>query len=57
MIKVGDYVIPRIIGIMDYGDPPYIVTEISNDKIYTIVQTIKFYKHKLKLPEEKIRKA
>jgi hypothetical protein len=57
MIKVGDYVIPRIIGIMDYGDPPYIVTEISEDNTYTIVQTIKSYKHKLKLPEKKIRKA
>jgi len=32
-IKVGDYVIPKIIGIMDYGDPPYVVTEISKDKI------------------------
>ena len=57
MIKVGDYVIPKIIGIMDYGDPPYVVTEISKDKIYTLVQTIKSYKHTLKLPEKKIRKA
>ena len=57
MIKVGDYVIPKIVGVLEPGDPPYIVTEISEDKIYTIVQTIKFYKHKLKVPEEKLEKA
>lgn len=57
MIRVGDYVIPKIVGMMEFGDPPYIVTEISKDKIYTIVQTIKSYKHILKIPEKKIRKA
>jgi len=43
--------------LMERGDPTYIVTEISEDKIYTIVQTIKFYKHQLKVPEGKIEKA
>ena len=56
MIKVGDYVIPKIVGMMEFGDPPYVVTEISKDKIYTIVQTIKSYKHTLKLTEKKVRK-
>ncbi len=57
MIKVGDYVIPKIVGLLEPGDPLYIVTEISEDKVYTIVQTIRSYKHTLKVPEEKIQKA
>jgi len=57
MIKVGDYVIPKIVGMMEFGDPPYIVTEISKDKIYTIVQTIKSYTHTLKVLEKKLRKV
>ena len=57
MIEVGDYVIPKIVGMMEFGDPPYIVTEISKDKIYTIVQTIKSYTHTLKVLEKKLRKV
>lgn len=57
MIKVGDYVIPKIVGMMEQGDPPYRVTEISKDAIYTIVQTIKSYKHTLLVPEKKLRKV
>ena len=57
MIKIGDYVIPKIVGMMEFGDPPYIVTEISKDKIYTIVQTIKSYTHTLKVLEKKLRKV
>mgnify|MGYP003649060513 FL=1 len=57
MIEIGDYVIPKIVGMMEPGDPPYRVTEISKDNIYTIVQTIKSYKHTLLVPEKKLRKV
>ena len=40
MIKVGDHVIPKIVGLMERGDPPYIVTEISEDKIFLFVQRV-----------------
>ena len=46
MIKVGDYVILKIVGMMEPGDPLYKVTEISEDNIYTIVQEIRFYNMK-----------
>ena len=45
MIKVGDHVIPKIVGLMERGDPPYIVTEISEDKIYTIFSISIEYLH------------
>lgn len=57
MIKVGDYVILKIVGMMEPGDPPYRVTDISEDNIYTIVQEIRFYKHEMKVTEDKLQKA
>ena len=54
-IKVGDYVLPRMIGIVEKGDPPYTIEKIE-DGIYTIVQNIGSYRHRMKLPEEKLNK-
>ena len=54
-IKVGDYVLPRMIGIVEKGDPPYTIEKIE-DGIYTIVQKIGSYRHRMKLPEEKLNK-
>jgi|TARA_Y100001951_G_C11231097_1_gene234669 hypothetical protein len=53
-LKVGDYVIPLVQGIMEFGDPPYIVTEIK-DSTYIITQTDGTYKHTMKLPINKLR--
>ena len=53
--KIGDWVFPRIVGLLEYGDPPYQIVKIE-DGIYTIVQKQGSYKHKLKLPEEKLNK-
>ena len=54
-IKVGDYVLPRMIGIVEKGDPPYTIEKIE-DGIYTIVQKIGSYRHRMELPEEKLNK-
>ena len=53
-LKVGDYVIPLVQGIMEFGDPPYIITEIE-DSIYTITQTDGTYEHTMKLSINKLR--
>ena len=55
-LKVGDYVIPAVPGIMELGDPPYMITEV-NDNMYTIVQTMGTHKHTMKLPTERLRKV
>ena len=55
-LKVGDYVIPAIPGIMELGDPPYKITEV-NDDIYTIVQTMGSHNHTMKVPVERLRKV
>ena len=34
--KIGDWVLPRIVGLLEYGDPPYQIVKIE-DGIYTIV--------------------
>jgi|TARA_R110000824_G_scaffold194211_1_gene376812 hypothetical protein len=53
--KLGDFVRPRIVGLFEVGDPPYQIEKIE-DGIYTIVQKQGTYKHKLKVPKEKLNK-
>ncbi len=38
-IKVGDFVLPRMSGIIEQGDPAYVVEEITDEGKYRIVQT------------------
>jgi|TARA_Y100000780_G_scaffold203915_1_gene197982 hypothetical protein len=54
-LKIGDYVHPRIVGLFEYGDPPYKIEKIE-DGIYTIVQKQGTYEHRLKVPKEKLNK-
>ena len=54
-IKVGDYVLPRMIGIVEKGDPPYTIEKIE-DGIYTIIQKQGTYEHRLKVPKEKLKR-
>ena len=55
-IKVGDFVLPRISGLLEQGDPAYVVEEITDEGKYRIVQTIGTYQHRLELPKEKLNK-
>jgi hypothetical protein len=55
-IKVGDWALPRISGLVERGDPPYQVKEITDEGKYIIVQTIGTYKHQLELPKEKLNR-
>ena len=55
-LKVGDYVIPTVPGIMELGDPPYKIIEVDGD-MYTMVQTMGTHKHTMKLPIERLRKV
>ena len=55
-IKVGDFVLPRMSGIIEQGDPAYVVEEITDEGKYRIVQTIGTYQHRLELPKEKLNK-
>ena len=55
-IKVGDFVLPRMSGIVEQGDPAYQVEEITADGKYRIVQTIGSYQHRMELPKEKLNR-
>jgi len=55
-IKVGDWVLPRMSGLVERGDPAYQVKEITDEGMYKIVQTIGTYKHRLELPKEKLNR-
>ena len=55
-IKVGDFVLPRMSGIVEQGEPAYQVEEITDEGKYRIVQTIGTYQHRLELPKEKLNK-
>jgi hypothetical protein len=46
-IKVGDFVLPRMSGIIEQGDPAYVVEEITDEGKYRIVQTIGSYQHRI----------
>ena len=55
-IKVGDYVLPRMIGIVEKGEPAYQVESITEDNKFIIVQKIGSYRHRMTLPKEKINR-
>ena len=55
-IKVGDFVLPRMSGIIEQGDPAYVVEEITDEGKYRIVQTIGTYQHRMELPKEKLNR-
>ena len=50
-IKVGDFVLPRMSGIVEQGEPAYQVEEITDEGKYRIVQTIGSYQHRMELPK------
>ena len=54
-IQVGDWVRVLIVGINNFDEPPYIVESIDGDD-YTVVQKENFYKHRIKVKKEKLRK-
>lgn len=54
-LKVGDWVQVLIIGFGDEHEPPYQIEKIDGDE-YIIVQREKFYKHRLTVKEEKLKK-
>lgn len=54
-LKVGDYVFPKIVGLLEYGDPSYRIEKIE-DGIYTIIQKQGTYEHRLKVPKEKLKR-
>ncbi len=54
-LKVGDFVYPTLPGVMEIGDPCYVVEKIEGD-MHTIVQTIKHYKSTLVVPSSKLRR-
>ena len=55
-IKVGDFILPRMSGIIEQGDPAYVVEEITDEGKYRIVQTIRSYQHRMELPKEKLNR-
>ena len=55
-IKVGDFVLPRMSGIVEHGEPAYQVEEITDEGKYRIVQTIGSYQHRMELPKEKLNR-
>jgi len=55
-IKVGDFVLPRMSGIVEKGEPAYVVEEITDEGKYRIVQTIGTYQHRMVLPKEKLNR-
>lgn len=55
-IKVGDFVLPRMSGIIEQGDPAYVVEEITDEGKYRIVQTIGTWQHRMELPKEKLNR-
>ena len=54
-IVVDDWVKVLIVGLSDKNEPPYKVESIDGDD-YTVVQKEKFYKHRIKVKKEKLRK-
>ena len=54
-IQIGDWVRVLIVGINNFDEPPYIVESIDGDD-YTVVQKENFYKHRIKVKKEKLRK-
>ena len=54
-IQIGDWVKVLIVGLSDKNEPPYKVESIDGDD-YTVVQKEKFYKHRIKVKKEKLRK-
>ena len=55
-IRVGDFVRVRMSGIMEPGDPAYVVEEITDEGKYRIVQTIGTWQHRMELPKEKLNR-
>jgi hypothetical protein len=55
-IKVGDFVLPRMSGIVEKGEPAYVVEEITDEGKYRIVQTVGTYQHRMELPKEKLNR-
>ena len=55
-LRVGDFVRPRMSGIMEPGDPAYTVESITEDNKFTIVQKIGSYEHRMTLPREKLKR-
>ena len=55
-IKVGGFVLPRMSGIVEQGEPAYQVEEITDEGKYRIVQTIGSYQHRMELPKEKLNR-
>ena len=55
-IKVRDFVLPRMSGIVEQGEPAYQVEEITDEGKYRIVQTIGSYQHRMELPKEKLNR-
>ena len=55
-IKVGDFVLPRMSGIVEQGEPAYQVEEITDEGKYRIVQTIGSFQHRMELPKEKLNR-
>lgn len=53
-IRVGDFVRVRMSGIMEPGDPAYVVEEITDEGKYRIVQTIGTWQHRMTLKKEKL---
>ena len=54
-IQIGDWVKVLIVGLSDKNEPPYKVESIDGHD-YTVVQKEKFYKHRIKVKKEKLRK-
>jgi|TARA_B100000287_G_scaffold284917_1_gene268543 hypothetical protein len=55
-IRVGDFVRPRMSGIMEPGEPAYQVESITEKGEYVILQTIGSYKHRMTLKKEKLHR-
>jgi hypothetical protein len=55
-IRVGDFVRPRLSGIMEPGEPAYVVEEITDEGKYRIVQTVGSYQHRMELKKEKLHR-
>ena len=53
--QVGDYILPKVVGLMELGDPPYKIEKID-DKVYTVVQTMGSHRHVLELTKGRLRK-
>lgn len=54
-LKVGDWVQVLIVGFRDEHEPPYQIESIDGDDC-TVVQKQKFYKHRVVVKKEKLKK-